>query len=293
MARPLRIEFAGALYHLTARGNERRAVFFTEEDREAFLETLSKVCERFNWLCHAYCLMTNHYHLLIETVDGNLSRGMRQVNGVYTQYINRTHRRVGHLFQGRFTGILVEKDTYLLELARYIVLNPVRAGMVREVSEWPWSSYQATAGLVAKPAFLTTEGLLSVFAGDRQSASRAFACFVAEGKGEPGPWLALQNQIYLGSETFVEDMQRKIRHDQPLEEISARQKRPVKKALAFYAERYNDRDWAMTEAYRSGAYSMREIGEFFGVSRMTVSRAVNTQDTRGTGIQKKSVQCEI
>jgi REP-associated tyrosine transposase len=132
MARPLRIEFAGALYHVTARGNNREAIFLgaDEADREAFLEILGAICERFNWVCHAYCLMTNHYHLLIETPDANLSGGMRQLNGVYTQYVNRTHRRVSHLFQGRFKGILVEREGYLLELARYVVLNPVRAGMV-------------------------------------------------------------------------------------------------------------------------------------------------------------------
>lgn len=116
-----------------------------------FLEVLSEVCERFNWECHAYCLMSNHYHLLIETPDANLSQGMRQLNGVYTQRFNRVHGRVGHVFQGRYKGILVEKDSYLLELARYIVLNPVRAGMVRSAKDWPWSSYRATCGQIKPP----------------------------------------------------------------------------------------------------------------------------------------------
>jgi len=127
---------------VTARGNERRAIFLGDDDadRQAFLQIFAVTCERFNWMCHAFCLMTNHYHLLIETPDANLSQGMRQLNGVYTQYVNRTHRRVGHLFQGRFKGILVEKESYLLELARYVVLNPVRAGMVRQPEEWSWSN---------------------------------------------------------------------------------------------------------------------------------------------------------
>ena len=126
MARPLRLEFAGALYHVTARGNERHSIFLgnIDDDRGAFLDVLASTCERFNWICHAYCLMTNHYHLLVETPDANLSKGMHQLNGVYTQYVNRRHGRVGHLFQGRFKGILVERDSYLLELARYVVLNP-------------------------------------------------------------------------------------------------------------------------------------------------------------------------
>jgi len=175
MARPLRLEFAGALNHVTARGNERRAIFLgnADDDRASFLAILARTCERFNWICHAYCLMTNHYHLLIETLDPNLSKGMRQLNGVYSQHINRTHGRVGHLFQGRFKGILVDKDSYLLELARYVVLNPVRAGMVRSPGEWPWSSYLATVGMEEAPPFLATDWLLRTFGDDRQQASTA------------------------------------------------------------------------------------------------------------------------
>jgi putative transposase len=113
MSRPLRIEFAGALYHITARGNERRDVFFCDDDRFAFLKILEQVCGRFNWLCHAYCLMSNHYHLLIETLDGNLAKGMRQLNGVYTQYVNRTHGRLGHLFLGRKRGQIYFRVSFL------------------------------------------------------------------------------------------------------------------------------------------------------------------------------------
>ncbi|MEQ5837697.1 transposase [Marinobacter sp. NFXS9] len=121
MARPLRLEFAGALYHVTSRGNRREMIYESDDDRRAWLSILDEVCETFNWVCHAYCLMGNHYHLLIETPEGNLSKGMRQLNGVYTQVFNRHHGRVGHVFQGRYKAILVEKDSYLLELCRYIV----------------------------------------------------------------------------------------------------------------------------------------------------------------------------
>ena len=140
MARPLRLEFGGALYHVTARGDGRDDVFLADGDRRVFIEGLAEVWERFNWTVHAYCLMSNHYHLLVETPDANLSRGMRQLNGVYTQRFNRTYDRVGHVFQGRYKAILVEKDAHLLELARYVVLNPVRACMVHTPGEWPWSS---------------------------------------------------------------------------------------------------------------------------------------------------------
>ena len=150
MARPLRIEFAGALYHVTARGNARQDIYEDDDDRRIFLKYLARVCDRHEWLCHAYCLMPNHYHLLVETGKPTLSKGMMYLNGVYTQYYNRQHARVGHLFQGRFKAVLVEKDAYLLELSRYIVLNPVR-GVAKLAKGWLWSSYRATAGLAPSP----------------------------------------------------------------------------------------------------------------------------------------------
>jgi len=280
VARPLRLEFAGALYHVTARGNDRRSIFLDEggEDRGAFLDVLGATCERFNWLCHAYCLMTNHYHLLVETPDANLSRGMRQLNGVFTQYINRTRGRVGHLFQGRFKAILVEREGYLLELARYVVLNPVRAGMVAAPGEWIWSSYGATVGEAPRPRFLETDWVLRAFAEERAAAVAGYRRFVAEGIGAAGPWGALKGQIYLGSEQFVERMQGLIDPKRALREIPKRQRRGLAKPLGAYADRYSDRERAMAEAYRTGAYSMQAIAEHFGVSRMTVSRAVKRQE---------------
>ena len=141
MARPLRIEYPGALYHVTARGNARQRIYNDSKDCQAFLDLLGKLSDRYHWLCHAYCLMTNHYHLLLETPEGNLAEGMRQLNGIYTQAFNRRHHKVGHVFQGRYHAILVDKDCYLLEVARYIVLNPVRAKMVKEAQAYLWSSY--------------------------------------------------------------------------------------------------------------------------------------------------------
>ena len=150
--------------------------------------------------------MGNHYNILLETPEANLSKGMRQLNGVYTQYVNRRCGRVGHLFQGRFKGILVQKEPYLLELARYIVLNPVRAGMVEDPEEWFWSSCRATVGLTRKADFLCTDWVLSVFGAKRRNATRRFERFVAEGKQVPSPWKGLKNQIYVGSDGFVEQM---------------------------------------------------------------------------------------
>jgi len=157
MTRPLRIEYPGAVYHVTSRGNEKKAVFKDDKDRENFLNTLQHVNKRYNWLCHAYCLMDNHYHLLVETPEGNLSLGMRQLNGVFTQARNKRYNKTGHLFQGRFKGILIQKDSHLLEVCRYVVLNPLRAGITEGPEQWKWSSYRATAGKDASP--LSHDGL--------------------------------------------------------------------------------------------------------------------------------------
>ncbi len=151
MSRPLRLEYAGALYHVTSRGNERKAIYLEDSDFSLFLEVLGEVCKQCNWVIHAWCLMTNHYHLVVETPDANLSTGMRQLNGIYTIRFNHQYGRVGHLFQGRYKGILVDKSAYLLELSRYVVLNSVRARIVSHPGLWPWSSYNSTLSLKPSP----------------------------------------------------------------------------------------------------------------------------------------------
>lgn len=204
MARPLRIEYAGALYHVTSRGDNKAEIYLDDSDRLQFLETMEAVCERFNWVLHSYCLMDNHYHLLIETPESNLSEGMRQLNGVYTQRFNRKHERVGHVFQGRFKSVIVQKESYLLELARYIVLNPVRARMVRSAKNWPWSSYLTTIDVVALQGGVNPNWILAGFAKRKTTAIDRFTLFVADGKGQPFPWESLRNQVFLESEDFVE-----------------------------------------------------------------------------------------
>jgi len=245
MARPLRIEFAGALYHVTARGDRREDIYENNGDREAFISILADVCTKYNWMCHAYCLMDNHYHLLIETPDGNLSKGMRQLNGLYTQTYNRTHRRPGHVFQGRYKAILVEKDSYLREIARYIVLNPGRAGMMETARDWPWSSYRATVGLCETPVFLTVDWLLAGFGGGKAVAVKRYEQFVSEGKARPSPWKQLRSQICLGSEQFVEKMHRLIDGDQELSEIPLAQRRPAPDSLDNYSETADGRNAAI------------------------------------------------
>ena len=170
-------------------------------------------------VCHAWCQMGNHYHRLIETPKANLSQGMRQLNGVYTQRLNRAHGRVGHVFQGRYKAILVERDSYLLELARYVVLNPLRAGMVKRLETWPWSSYLATCSQAGAPEWLQTDWILAQFGRQRAGAIRKYVRFVHEGARLPSVWTQLQGQIYLGSEAFVKRMQAQIEQRPSLDEI--------------------------------------------------------------------------
>jgi putative transposase len=273
MARPLRLEFTGALYHVTSRGDGREDIYLSDEDRLAWLETLGQVCARFNWVCHAYCQMTNHYDIVIETPDANLSKGMRQLNGVYTQLFNRKYGRVGHVFQGRFKAILVEKDSYLLELARYVVLNPLRAKMVRRLEQWPWSSYRATCGQVTKPDWLQTDFLLSQFATRRARSIAKYIAFVHEGKGLGNVWSYLQGQIFLGSASFIKKMQAEIEKKPSVPDMPRAQRRALARELAEYAGAY-ERDDAIALAYLSGHHTMAAVADHFKVHFTTVSRLV-------------------
>ena len=220
------------------------------------------------------------YHLMIETPDANLSRGMRQLNGVYTQTFNRAHGRVGHVFQGRYKAILVEKESYLLELSRYIVLNPVRAGMVASVIDWPWSSYRATIGEIKKTQWLNTDWVLASFAKRKATAIDRYKKFVAEGQGQPSPWTLLRNQIFLGTEQFVEEMQSLVDGEKELSEVPSSQRRPMPKELAEYAPLSQDRNTAIFEAYKSGGYTLKEIGEYFGIHYSSVSGIIKNHKSK-------------
>ena len=245
-----------------------------DSDRMVFLETLSSTCREANWMCHAYCLMGNHYHLLLETPESNLSKGMRQLNGCYSQSFNRRHGRCGHVFQGRYSAVLVEKQTYLLELARYIVLNPVRARMVHTAEEWPWSSYRGAIGRQALPEGVSTDWILASFGENRDKAIQGYKQFVREGRNQPSPWEDLKNQVYLGSDAFVEQMLGKLDGQKTLSEIPAIQRRRVVKPLADIAESAPDRNSAIMAAHGSGAYNLKEIADHFGLHRSSVSRIV-------------------
>ncbi len=243
MARPLRLEHSGAIWHVTARGNERGEVFRDDVDREEFLSVLGRTVSLYGWRLHAYVLMGNHYHLLVETPEPTLSRGMRDLNGVTTQRFNRRHGRTGHLFEGRFKAILVERDAHLLEVARYVVLNPVRAGLARSAASWPWSNYKATAGLAEGPEWLETGWTLEQFGRRPAEARRRYVTFVAEGTDSGyDPWSQLRGQVFLGSEGFVREAGRKATRKVVTKEVPRAQREPVTRAFdevaaAFVAAR--------------------------------------------------------
>lgn len=279
MARPLRIEYEEAVYHVTSRGNARDKIFSDDHDKEKFLETLDSVVKRYNWLCHAYCLMDNHYHLLIETPDANLSMGMRQLNGVYTQTYNRRHKRPGHIFQGRYKAILIQKENYLLELCRYVALNPVRAKIVKKPEDWKWSSYSATAGLVKTPEYLTIDWVLGQFGSKRKDAQKRYKKFVMEGISKESPWREVQGQIILGGEGFVEKFKDLLADKEKIKEIPRHQRyigRPSLKEI-FRQENTKDknkRNRKIWTAHLKFGYTLKEIADCLGIHYTTVSKVL-------------------
>ncbi|OGR68833.1 MAG: hypothetical protein A2081_01120 [Elusimicrobia bacterium GWC2_61_19] len=271
MARPLRIEYPGAVYHIAARGNRRTEVFLDEEDRKMFFAVLTEVVHRFNAVCHAYCLMGNHYHLILETPEGNLSRTMQHLNGVYTQLFNYKHNKVGHVFQGRYTGILIERETHLLEACRYIVLNPLRAGLCATPEAWPWSSYRATAGLASPESFLSIRWILEQFDGNPGTAAKKYAAFVTDGH-EADIWAGLVAGTVLGSREFAAG--------HLLDAHDCGDMREVPKMLR-YADRPELKEimcapgykWLKAlEAVDRFGYTQNEISQYLGVHYTTVSR---------------------
>jgi REP element-mobilizing transposase RayT len=210
-----------------ARGHERSRIVSTDEDRDRWIGLLGWAAERERWAVHGYCLMGNHFHLLVETPLGGISSGIHALNSRYAQWFNRRTGRRGHLFEGRFKAVLVQKQAHLLELSRYIVLNPVRARLVPSAAAWRWSSYRATAGMTPAPKWLSVEWTLSQFGARRQVAAAAYRRFVAQGKGVPSPLDGVSAQIYLGDERFLKEMSNRVRHLENDPEIPLRQRRPL------------------------------------------------------------------
>jgi REP element-mobilizing transposase RayT len=305
MARPLRLEYPGAVYHVTARGNAKQAIYLDDEDRARFLGLLAREVGQQGWRCTAYCLMDNHYHLLFETPEPNLVAGMKRLNGAYAQAFNRRHGRVGHLLQGRYTAILVDRDSHLLELCRYVVLNPVRAGLVERPADWRWSSYQATARARtdrsrAAPAWLDVAWVLEQFGRTPTAARRAYRHFVAEGVVAASPWQDLRGGIWLGPEGFRQRMQERL-SKAAMANVPVAQRQPTRpraeEVLEAVAAAYDlSRDDLLRRrdpaAFRAAVYllrraanlSIKEVAGLFGISQPWVSR-IQGGIERGDGVR--------
>lgn len=211
MSRPLRLEFPGSLWHVTARGNERRCIFADDRDRDRFLDLLGDAVRRFRWILTSYALMPNHYHLVVELTENTLSSGMKWLNGAYAQWFNRVHERVGHLFQGRFKSFLIDEETYSLEVLRYVVLNPVRAKIAARPEEYQWTSHQAIISQTAAPSWLAVDNVLAQFGEVRDAARARYERFVEEGIGSTRrPWDDLVGQMYLGSDVWIDKVREQI-----------------------------------------------------------------------------------
>lgn len=280
MSRPLRVDFPGAAHHVIARGNERRPIFFEVDDRARFLLHLEHTAATHRILVHAYCLMGNHYHLLLECPEANLSLAMHTLNGRHAQGVNRRHRRVGHLFQGRFASRLVQKERYLLGVCRYILLNPVRARLAGDPAEWRWSSYRATAGLCRPAPFLTIDWILERFHPcERRAAIRGFREFIrrdgAESDRLPPDWAT---RAILGDEEFLEALREPLRPAARTREIRTGDRLagrpPLERLLSTNADR-DGRNEEIRRAIRDHGYRAVEVARRLGLHESTISKILS------------------
>ncbi|MBI2551647.1 transposase [Candidatus Uhrbacteria bacterium] len=275
MARPLRIELRGGLFHVTSRGNRKKRIYEDDSDRELFLWNLNDVLKTHNWICHAYCLMNNHYHLLIQTPDANLSAGMRDLNGEYTQMYNRIHHTVGHVFQGRFKAFIIEKEPYFLEVARYIVLNPVRSRSVRHPSHWKWSSYEGTAFSRRPNRLLFADDLLHSFSKDKRKARILYRAFIDEGIGGPSPFNRAAHRLILGSPQFISAMWEIAQDAEEKWEIPKTERmisRPSLPDLFDDVSTQDERDLNIRLARERAGYSLSEIARHLHLHRSTIGK---------------------
>jgi len=301
MSRPLRLQYPGAVYHITSRCNGRQKIFKDQTDFFTFIDLLGKEILQQNWKCYAYCLMNNHYHLLIETPEGNLVNGMRRLNSVYTQKFNRRYKRIGHVLQGRYKSIIVEKENYLLELCRYIELNPLRARIVNEIEKWKWSSYRMRIGKANEPKWLDRDYILGQFGKSKRKSIERYKEFVMEGIGSANPMEEVKGQIWLGSEGFLRSIDKLIKNGES-KEIPKEQKEPLRprkedimrEVLRLYGvgeEEILRRE--NKDAYRAMVYLLRrlinmgivEVSKMFKISQSMVSR-IQRETERGVMIDK-------
>ncbi|MFO7558973.1 MAG: transposase [Desulfobacterales bacterium] len=285
MARPLRITYPGAFYHITSRGNERKAIFKSRRDREKFLEYLESAVLRYDAVIHTYCLMDNHYHLLLETPSGNLSQIMHHINGSYTTYFNVKRKRAGHLFQGRYQSILVDIDEYANELSRYIHLNPVRAKMAELPESYEWSSYPCFIGKNKAPKWLHRNFILAYFGKKISIAEKRYKAFVEAllNQKYESPLTGVVSSTLLGASDFIERIRDKyLSGMQSDKDVPATKELLQKVTLdqiftavdaVFEDEPVVARNVKMYLCQKYSGKSLKEISSHFGISDSGVSHS--------------------
>ena len=307
MGRPLRIEYPGAYYHVTTRGNERKDVFKSQRDREKFLSYLESAATRYGAVIHAYCLLSNHYHLLLETPSGNLSQIIQHINGAYTNYFNTKRKRSGHLFQGRFKAILIEANEYATELTRYIHLNPVRAGMVKRPEEYPWSSYRDYIGERIPPGWLKTGFVLGYFGNKSSAAGGKYKKFVEDllGKECESPLNAAVAATMLGCAEFIQEITERHLSDKQMDRdlpaLRTLSNRPPLDAIVQTVKSIVGEQARLAEkasiylCHKHSGAKLKEIGERFGIGQSSVTqvsrRFAHQMDSDGT-LRKLVAQLE-
>jgi REP element-mobilizing transposase RayT len=312
MARPLRIEFPGAIYHVMSRGNQRGAIVRDDADRQRRLDWLRRTVETYGWRLHSFVLMTSHEHLFVETPEANLSAGMQYLNGSYTSYFNRRHRRVGHLFQGRFKGHLVELEGYFLEVSRYLHLNPVRAGLVERPEDWRWGSCAGYCRGGRALGWVTYARVLGEFGREAAEARRAYARFLRAGVVEPppSPFAAAVGGLVLGSQRFVERVKGRVGSrpaDAALPQLAPLRRRPPLEQIAAVAAAHFGQDaatWtpgsrcddlgravAAYLARRCFGYSGKQVAEALGYrSHGGVCGALARVQAGGEALKRKAAE---
>ncbi len=278
MARPLRIQYPGAQYHIISRGNGGQNIFQDDKDYLIFLEELKKVIDDYNWISFGYCLMPNHYHLFIKTLDPNLSVGMRQLNGNYTQRSNIRHGRYGHLFQGRFKSILVEDDKYHAELIRYIALNPVKAKLVKTLDQWKWSSHKEIMGTKKITGCVDIEEVLSFFNKNKKTGKEEYINYLKQKTNNQILKDDLRAGFILGSIEFAKDVINQYGNKQSKENVKKERFAGRPKLEKLFKEEFKNkkkRNELIFKAFKDYGYTQTEIGDYLGIHYSTISRIIN------------------
>lgn len=270
MARPLRPEYAGAVYYVSSVGNRGQSVFQNSADGNAWIEILEGVCGRFGCRCFGYCLMSDGYHLVIETPKPNLSKAIRQLNGVYTQRSNRLHDTGGHVFRGRYKSIVVQREKYLLPLLAHIFLLPLRAGFVKHPNQFKWSSCRYLYGKDQAPEYIDLEWFSEGFSSDTDS----FDEFLEESRSHD-VISETRKQIYLGDDGFIELVQEKTRDSQSKDIPKYQLTKPAGGMISGLMRSGHSRDEAIAKTYLTGDYTLREVADAVSVHYSVVSKIVS------------------